>query len=67
MFIFGHFSILGGVIVIVGLYMLLWGKEGDPEAHLITSQEESYPIHGAEKGHKTQIFTSDEGVLKAEP
>lgn len=47
--------------------MLLWGKEGDPEAHLIRSQEESYPTHDAEKGHKTQIFTSDDGVLKAEP
>ncbi|KAL6343557.1 hypothetical protein AAG906_024922 [Vitis piasezkii] len=34
-------SILGGAIVIVGLYLLLWGKEGDQGAQ-VKSQEESY-------------------------
>ncbi|XVE81815.1 hypothetical protein DITRI_Ditri15bG0096300 [Diplodiscus trichospermus] len=34
-------SILGGVIVIVGLYLLLWGKDRDQEAQ-IGKAEQSY-------------------------
>ncbi|XP_058077957.1 WAT1-related protein At4g08300-like [Magnolia sinica] len=33
-------SILGGVIIIIGLYLLLWGKEGD-HVHQMKSQEPS--------------------------
>ncbi|GAV61467.1 EamA domain-containing protein [Cephalotus follicularis] len=32
-------SILGGVIVIIGLYVLLWGKEGDQKVHVISTEE----------------------------
>ena len=37
-------SIIGGVIIIVGLYLLSWGKEGDQEAK-IKSEEESNTAH----------------------
>ncbi|KAH9729425.1 WAT1-related protein [Citrus sinensis] len=33
--------ILGGLIVIIGLYSLLWGKEGDQ--HCIKNQKQSFP------------------------
>ncbi|KAF4374556.1 hypothetical protein G4B88_004808 [Cannabis sativa] len=33
-------SILGALIVIVGLYMLLWGKDGDEKVEMIISEEE---------------------------
>lgn len=65
-FIFGFFSILGGAIVIVGLYLLLWGKEGDQEAQ-VKSQEESYSARDLQGGHKTQIITSAEELQRAEP
>ncbi|XP_034686479.1 WAT1-related protein At5g07050-like [Vitis riparia] len=59
-------SILGGAIVIVGLYLLLWGKEGDQEAQ-VKSQEESYSVRDLQGGHKTQIITSAEELQRAEP
>ncbi|KAG8370396.1 hypothetical protein BUALT_Bualt14G0112600 [Buddleja alternifolia] len=50
-------SILGGVIVIMGLYLLLWGKEHD-EAQIKLKENED---------PKTLIFSSDENNLKGEP
>ncbi|XWS39207.1 hypothetical protein CRYUN_Cryun18bG0030400 [Craigia yunnanensis] len=48
-------SILGGVIVIVGLYLLLWGKDRDQEAR-IGRGEQSYLVYDHKndsKAHKT--------------
>ncbi|KAI3469748.1 hypothetical protein Pfo_026411 [Paulownia fortunei] len=50
-------SILGGVIVIMGLYLLLWGKEHD-EAQIKLKEPED---------PKRLIFPSDENTVKEEP
>ncbi|KAJ4722659.1 WAT1-related protein [Melia azedarach] len=42
-------SIIGAVIVIVGLYMLLWGKEGDPKFHVKAAGEQSYQTYDRAK------------------
>ncbi|KAK9288635.1 hypothetical protein L1049_017095 [Liquidambar formosana] len=60
-------SIIGGVIVIAGLYLLLWGKEGDQEVE-IKSQEQSYLTYNKQEEPKIQIITSvEKEVLKGEP
>lgn len=51
---FGCFSILGVLIVIMGLYLLVWGKEADRDY----KSQESFPAHVEEKDCKTQIQTS---------
>lgn len=57
--VFGRcFSVVGGVIVIIGLYLLLWGKDRDGE---YKSGGESFPTHNEEKEsttEKTVVVTS---------
>ncbi|CAI0458021.1 unnamed protein product [Linum tenue] len=51
-------SIIGAVVVIVGLYLLLWGKEGDQEA-----RTKAQSVSGNGEQHKEasiQIITSGE-------
>ncbi|KAL0457010.1 UNVERIFIED_CONTAM: WAT1-related protein [Sesamum latifolium] len=50
-------SILGGVIVIMGLYLLLWGKEHDEPEIKLKEQEDP----------KTMILPPDENGLREEP
>ncbi|XP_057964758.1 WAT1-related protein At2g39510-like [Malania oleifera] len=52
-------SILGGVIVIIGLYLLLWGKEDNQEAH-IDSKMQLCSCNVVPQEHNMQIFTSTE-------
>lgn len=67
MFICGLFSILGAAIVIVGLYLLLWGKEGD-EVYIIKSEESSYQTYEEDKDNKIQTITSvKKDALNGEP
>lgn len=67
MFICGLFSILGAAIVIVGLYLLLWGKEGD-EVYIIKSEESSYQTYEEAKDNKIQTITSvQKDALHGEP
>ncbi|XP_041001714.1 WAT1-related protein At1g43650-like [Juglans microcarpa x Juglans regia] len=49
--------ILGAFIAIIGLYMLLWGKDGDQEVHR-DSQEQTYSTSNEQKENKTLIITS---------
>lgn len=52
------FSIIGGVIVVIGLYLLLWGKEHDePETTTLKETDDS----------KAQTLTPDENNSKGEP
>ncbi|KAJ1416580.1 EamA domain [Sesbania bispinosa] len=44
-------SILGGVLVIIGLYLLLWGKENDQDYK--KSQQQSSPTHIEQKECRT--------------
>ncbi|XP_058077975.1 WAT1-related protein At4g08300-like isoform X2 [Magnolia sinica] len=54
-------SIIGGVIVIIGLYLLLWGKEGD-RVDQIKSQEPSLSCEEpAEESEDKSIHLSGEG------
>ncbi|XP_057958485.1 WAT1-related protein At4g08300-like [Malania oleifera] len=55
-------SITGGVIVIVGLYLLLWGKEGDQEVCIKSRKQDQNPRE-EEKDLKIQIATQED-VLK---
>lgn len=51
-------SIIGGVIVVVGLYLLLWGKEHDESQMKLKEPEDN----------KAPIFApSDENNLREEP
>ncbi|KAJ4722664.1 WAT1-related protein [Melia azedarach] len=52
-------SLVGAAIVIIGLYMLLWGKEGDGEAQVKT-EEQSFPTCDERREPKTQKHTSAE-------
>lgn len=53
---FVFFSLLGGAVVIVGLYLVLLGKEGDQDQ--MKSQEQSSPSNGEEKDSHVQIEAS---------
>lgn len=46
--------ILGGVIIIIGLYSLLWGKEGDQ--HCLKNQKQSFPTCDVQKKPKGPCF-----------
>ncbi|GMY27174.1 WAT1-related protein At5g07050-like [Fagus crenata] len=60
-------SVLGAVIVIIGMYMLLWGKEGDQEVHN-NSQEQPCLTCKQQKDDKILIITStDKEVSQCEP
>ncbi|KAL9436049.1 hypothetical protein AB3S75_022170 [Citrus x aurantiifolia] len=50
--------ILGGVIVIIGLYFLLWGKEGDQ--HCIKNQKQSFPTCDVQKKPKDHALSLSE-------
>lgn len=56
-------SIVGGVAVIFGLYLLLWGKENDLEAP-VTGNKECIPQL---EDPKRQIFSSEANYVKGEP
>lgn len=53
------FSIIGAVIVIVGLYLLLWGKEGDTKVH-IKPEEQSSETDEEQKNNKIVKISSAE-------
>ncbi|WRX22038.1 EamA domain - like 10 [Theobroma cacao] len=60
-------SILGGVIVIVGLYLLLWGKDRDQEARL-GREEQSYSVNDQENDPKEQkSFSAEREGSQCEP
>jgi nitrogen fixation-related uncharacterized protein len=48
----GKFRIVGAVVVILGLYLVLWGKEGDQ--YDIKSREKSFLSNDEPKEPKTQ-------------
>ncbi|PIA45343.1 hypothetical protein AQUCO_01700704v1 [Aquilegia coerulea] len=50
-------SILGGIIVIIGLYVVLWGKEGDPK-YEVNSQEDSSLNNEEQMETKIQVISS---------
>lgn len=50
--------ILGGVIIIVGLYSLLWGKEGDQ--HCLKNQKQSFPTCDVQKKPKDHALSLSE-------
>ncbi|CAN4091153.1 unnamed protein product [Withania somnifera] len=59
-------SIIGAVIVIIGLYMLLWGKE-DPQPEM-NEKEQCCTTNGAHyKDPQTQKFTSGASKSNEEP
>ncbi|XP_058211909.1 WAT1-related protein At4g08300-like [Rhododendron vialii] len=59
-------SILGGVVVIIGLYLLLWGKEGDQEE--MKAEEQIVPTCCEEhKNLKVPVYTSAGNYTKEEP
>lgn len=63
------FSIIGAIIVIVGVYLLLWGKEGDAKVH-IKPEDESSLTHEEQRDKKTAKISSAERnayVLNCEP
>ncbi|XP_024961850.1 WAT1-related protein At4g08300-like [Cynara cardunculus var. scolymus] len=49
-------SVLGGVIVIVGLYLLLWGKEGNKEARVKKTELHYVTYEVDEEDPKPQTF-----------
>ncbi|XP_030543972.1 WAT1-related protein At4g08300-like isoform X1 [Rhodamnia argentea] len=49
-------SIIGGVIVIIGLYLLLWGKDEDQIAR-VESEEQSYSTSKGRDAEKLQVIT----------
>ncbi|KDP26552.1 hypothetical protein JCGZ_17710 [Jatropha curcas] len=49
-------SLLGGAVIVIGLYILLLGKEGDGDQ--IKSKDESFPAYDEEKDLQTQMETS---------
>ncbi|KAJ6769105.1 WAT1-RELATED PROTEIN [Salix koriyanagi] len=55
-------SILGAVIVIIGLYLLLWGKEEDQQVHS-KEEEQSQLACDDQKELKIQVVTSAESKL----
>lgn len=61
------FSIVGAVTVIVGLYLLLWGKEGDQQAYEVKPQVESYSNPDMQKGNKAEMRASTGESLETGP
>ncbi|GMY06219.1 WAT1-related protein At4g08300-like isoform X5 [Fagus crenata] len=53
--------ILGAVVVILGLYLVLWGKEGDQQYH-IKSQEKSFWTNDELQERQTQRETTERNV-----
>nr|XP_048332712.1 WAT1-related protein At5g07050-like [Ziziphus jujuba var. spinosa] len=69
-FIFGEKlstgSVIGAIIVIVGLYLLLWGKEGDAKVH-IKPEDQSSVSHEDNKTVKISSAEKNVYVLNCEP
>lgn len=63
------FSIIGAIIVIVGLYLLLWGKEGDEEVETKSKAQSSKTYEEHNKKKKTKIVSAEKDVtvLNGEP
>lgn len=58
---------MGATVVIVGLYMLLWGKEGDLKVH-IAAGEQSYPTYNKTKDSNIQKTASAaKDIQRGEP
>ncbi|CAI0569703.1 unnamed protein product [Linum tenue] len=53
-------SIIGAVVVIVGLYLLLWGKEGDQKAQSKAQSISAYSEHG--EGSTERITSGESNV-----
>lgn len=60
------FSVIGAIIVIVGLYLLLWGKEGDAKVH-IKPEDQSSVSHEDNKTVKISSAEKNVYVLNCEP
>lgn len=58
----GLYSILGAVIVIIGLYLLLWGKEEDQQVHS-KEEEQSRLAYDEQKELTIQVVTSTESKV----
>ncbi|CAK9175031.1 unnamed protein product [Ilex paraguariensis] len=58
-------SIIGGVIVIVGLYLLLWGKERDKDVQ-VKPEEQAYTTNEEHEDLQIKVFTSTAKDLKGE-
>lgn len=60
-------SIIGAVLVIVGLYILLWGKEGDVGVR-IKAGEQSHPTYDeATDPNKQKITSAEKDIAQGEP
>ncbi|KAK6259971.1 hypothetical protein SCA6_014445 [Theobroma cacao] len=53
--------ILGGVLVIIGLYLLLWGKDRD-QAYINTQEQPSSHCHGLEGTDKEDLTSGEKEV-----
>lgn len=60
------FSIIGAVIVIIGLYLLLWGKE-DQQPEMKEKEQCSTKNEAHHEEPRMQKFTSDAEKFSAEP
>ncbi|KAF3456799.1 hypothetical protein FNV43_RR01453 [Rhamnella rubrinervis] len=60
-------SIIGAIIVIVGLYLLLWGKEGDEEVETKSKAQSSQTYEEQNEEHdnnkKTKIVSAEKDVI----
>ncbi|KAF3615212.1 putative WAT1-related protein-like [Capsicum annuum] len=59
-------SIIGAVIVVIGLYLLLWGKE-DPQPEMNEKEQCCTTDEVHHEDSRMQKFTSDADNFKAEP
>ncbi|KAJ4956858.1 hypothetical protein NE237_013641 [Protea cynaroides] len=59
-------SIVGAAIAIIGLYLLLWGKERDQEVQ-IKSQEPLHLTYEEQKESKLHVIISEEKALQMDP
>ncbi|URE32601.1 EamA-like transporter family [Musa troglodytarum] len=49
-------SIIGGIVVIIGLYSVLWGKERDQETETMSPEDASFVAPGKETGGSQDTF-----------
>lgn len=63
---FNIFSIIGAVIVIIGLYLLLWGKE-DPQPEMNEKEICCTTNEVHHEDPRMQEFASDTDKLNTEP
>lgn len=60
-------SIIGGVIVILGLYLLLWGKEADQKVQINPGDQSDIIYEGNEDSPSRGKFTLGAKAMKEEP